>query len=99
MAGHATGIFRLYRAAFKWDQRLRTSHRPAFALDRISSVSFGVPAHLPHNRALVVDQPFIVDLVVDRTAIGHDTLHQRFARGLAEHPANQMRRSREQAAQ
>ena len=49
--------------------------------------------------SLVVDQPFIVDLVVDRTAIGHDTLHQRFARGLAEHPANQMRRSREQAAQ
>ena len=79
------------------ERRLIIQADSPFALNQISSIFSGVPSHLAHNCTLIADQPFIVDLIVDGMAVGHDPVHQWLARGLAIHPVIQMSCRRQQA--
>ena len=51
-----------------------TSIGTALTLDQISRIGLWIPPELAYNRALITDQPFIIDLIVDGVAIGDDAI-------------------------
>ena len=49
---------------------------PAFACNQIAGVFTWIHPQLAHNRALVTDQPFIINLIIFRMAIRDDAIPQ-----------------------
>ena len=56
--------------------------RTALTLDEVPGEIRRLPTELPDDRALVADQPLIVDVIVDRMAVGDDPVARAFSRWL-----------------
>ncbi len=46
--------------------------RSALFGNQVVGILLWFPSQLPHDRALIADQPFVVDLVAHRMAVGND---------------------------
>ena len=71
-------------------QGFDAGHGATLTGNLVARKCFRVPAHLPHDGTLIADQPFVVDLVGDGVAVGHDAVGQLFTGGRAIGPIPQM---------
>ena len=76
---------------------LYTARHTAFTLDQIGGIGLRIPAKLTNDRALVTDQPFVIDLIVDGMTVGDDPVAQGLAGRVAIDAIAAVRRCRQNA--